>query len=321
MEPTAKTTIPDTLPAAYQTLTLFLDLKSDNTRRKYLGALNALLEEYGRDLSPDEAEKIAAEYARRLMLRPAQPGRSRMIAATVSKNTVKQHLISLHVLWTELVNCRACSFNPWTALLKHFYSARGNDRRPHKVIDFGRVRELLEVPAHTHVGKRNKAILAILFGGALRRSEAVGLRIQDITEEVSGTVLVLRATKTGEAARQPIPEWCSAIVYEYLACRRLEDGKPEDPFLVQYAYGRPKSEMDDRTLARVFNRVLREAGLEGYTPHDARATVITRLRKQGLTYEEILPFSRHSSVKTVQRYDKLILSEAGNVAKKLTFND
>ena len=75
------------------------------------------------------------------------------------------------------------------------------------MIDFELVMEIVSIPnVETPKGRRDRAILATLFGGGLRRSEVVGLHIGDIKKTSSGTTyLYLRHTKAKKEKSKRFP--------------------------------------------------------------------------------------------------------------------
>lgn len=74
------------------------------------------------------------------------------------------------------------------------------------------------------------------------------------------------------------------------------------------------------TLYGSWVRALTRAGLDPrhYTPHSARATAITKLLADGVPHREVQEFSRHSSVRMVERYDKRVLF--GDIGRDLCFS-
>jgi integrase len=70
------------------------------------------------------------------------------------------------------------------------------------------IRAMLEHVPDTLIGKRDRAILLIGFGAALRRSEVAALTVGDIERQPDGVLVHIRRSKTdqeGEGAQIPIP--------------------------------------------------------------------------------------------------------------------
>jgi len=58
------------------------------------------------------------------------------------------------------------------------------------------LRRMLDVQPDTLIGRRNRALLALGFAGALRRSELVVLEVTDLVAQDGGALLTLRRSKT-----------------------------------------------------------------------------------------------------------------------------
>ena len=71
-----------------------------------------------------------------------------------------------------------------------------------------RIRAMLDACPDTMIGIRDRALLALGFAGAFRRSELVALQVQDLEEVADGHRVTIRRSKTdqtGEGAEIVIP--------------------------------------------------------------------------------------------------------------------
>jgi integrase len=175
-------------------------------------------------------------------------------------------------------------------------------------------------------GLQDKAILACLFGGALRRSEIVNLRMDDVKRSSKGTLfLYLRSTKAGKDASQALPAWAAEIVQTQLKERRKRGAQPIDPLFSSFR-GKAGLIATDFGISssgvyKLFKLYCRRAGIgDFFTPHSARATSITKLLSEGIPHRQVQEFSRHSSVQMVELYDKRRIGVDDNVAKDLDFD-
>jgi site-specific recombinase XerD len=67
-----------------------------------------------------------------------------------------------------------------------------------------RIRQMLDACPHTMIGIRDRALLALGFAGAFRRSELVALQVADLEEVADGYRVTIRRSKTdqtGEGSR------------------------------------------------------------------------------------------------------------------------
>ena len=79
---------------------------------------------------------------------------------------------------------------------------------------------------------------------------------------------------------------------------RLCQGKRRDDYLFE----NPKTGKPFRDFKTGFNRACADAGIEGLSWRDLRATFATRLGEAGYNAFEIAALLGHSDVKTTQRY-------------------
>ena len=199
-------------------------------------------------------------------------------------------------------------------------------KRPTEMVPFDKVRAIIE---HTEGDSikhlHDSAILACLFGGALRRSEVTALRIADVRKSAAGTAfLYLRATKAGKDAQQALPAWAAKTILRYLKERVKAGGGPSDFLFVSFR-GKggctlTPSGISNAGVYKVFKSSCRRAGVTGFfTPHSARATAITKLLADGIPHRQVQEFSRHSSIQMVELYDKRRIGVDENAAKDLDF--
>ncbi len=242
-------------------------------------------------------------------------------ARDVAVSSQRNKLSVLSSIQAYLLRIGEATSNPYDLLC---HEMRGGDRaqvRPHKLIPFDRIRALLDVPRElTLEGKRDRAVLCCLLGGALRIGEAAALRVSDIKATDSGTLyLFLRKTKAGVPARQPLPAWAAERVITWKLLAETLAGSSEAPLWPKIRRGRIVGAMTSESLRRMFKNYCDEIGLTGFTPHSCRATAITKLLSDGVSYREVQDFSRHSSIAMVERYDKRRFGIDESVAKLLKF--
>lgn len=142
---------------------------------------------------------------------------------------------------------------------------------------------------HHPLGTRARLAMELLYGTALRRSDAVRVGRQMVT---SGVVRI-RQQKTGEIVEVPVlPELQAAI-----------DALPNDhlTFLVTGA-GRP---FTPAGFGNWFHDMCTAAGIgKGYSAHGLRKAAATRLADAGCTDHQIMAWGGWQSIKEVQRYTK-----------------
>jgi integrase len=160
--------------------------------------------------------------------------------------------------------------------------------------------ELLALPAQATLrGKRDRALLALLLGAGLRRTEAAALTFEHIQER-DGRWVVANLVGKGQRVRTvPIPAWTKAALEDWRQAAGFEGGPVFRPV---NKGGRP----DPRRLSAqaVFNIVTGYAAKLGVqlAPHDLRRT-FAKLAHRGLAPLEQIQLSLgHASVQTTERY-------------------
>jgi integrase/recombinase XerD len=210
--------------------------------------------------------------------------------------TIELRINILKALYRTLKEAGLVRGNPFFGMK---VKVNESDRKfPTQMIPLDRVQELLSAPdLQTEKGRRDAAMLALLFTTAIRRSELIALKVGDFRRTDAGTCYIYLAhTKAGEPAELAVPEWCSQSVISWIDERIINGAESSEPIFP----------ISDRTLARTFKRYCAAVGLDHKVLgcHSARATVITKLLADGYKHEEVKEISRHSSVIIVERYDK-----------------
>lgn len=247
---------------------------------------------------------------------------------TQSNATIAMKLSALRRMYRMAIGAGLLAKNPFDSDQIPPPARDSGRKRPTEMLDFKMVKSVLNQPDQkTAKGMRDAALLTILFGGALRRSEAANLRIGDVKKTPAGTTFLnLRATKAKKDARQPLPDWAACILEKLLLQRRAEKALDGDFVFIGYA-GKggcvaTRSRISISGIYQMFKFYCKKAGVSPFiTPHSARATAITKLLSDGMTHNEVKQFSRHSSVQMVEVYDKRRMSVDENPAKGLKFEE
>ncbi len=150
---------------------------------------------------------------------------------------------------------------------------------------------------------RHEVAVALLLAleTAMRAGEILGLRWSD----VAGNVATLQRTKNGDVRRVPL----SKRAVELLALMR---GRRLDHVRVLRTDGRI-FHIDPDSLDVLFRRARSEAGLQGFTFHDSRATALTRLARI-LTPLELARMVGHRDLNSLMLY---YAASAESLAEKL----
>lgn len=217
-----------------------------------------------------------------------------------SDATLRAHQNALSSLFGYLVARRFRSDNPCNFLRYVFPTRQHVQVRPTAAIPWSAVRELLKnCDLQTESGVRDHAILCLLFGGALRRSELVALNCGDVLVSGDSRSLLLRRTKSGQRQEQPIPAWAAVSLGRLLIQRHHQGAASSDPLIISGTGNR----LTDRSLARRFGAWCAAIGLKA-APHAARAAAATRLLDLGYSDRDAARLLRHGDTQQVATYDK-----------------
>jgi site-specific recombinase XerD len=161
------------------------------------------------------------------------------------------------------------------------------------------------------LGLRDSALLLLGFAGALRRSELVGLDVEDLGFEQAGVVLTLHRSKTdqeGQGQVIAVPYGRHEATCPVLAVRIWLDASGITAGPVFRAVDRhgnvANGRLSDRAVATIVKRSAEAAGLNpaDYAGHSLRSGMATAAARAGASERSIMNQTRHRSVAMVRRY-------------------
>ncbi|GJE57757.1 site-specific integrase [Methylobacterium thuringiense] len=192
---------------------------------------------------------------------------------------------------------------------------------------------LLRATPNTLTGKRDRALLALGFAGAFRRSELVALNVADFVEDKDGLRVRIGKSKTdqeGQGVEIAIPHGRYirpvALVREWLDAAGIKDGPVFRPIsrsgnmrkLAQVApvsdgavgstdvggFEPSEPRLTTRAVADIMKLYCTAAGLDASTfgAHSLRAGYITTAAERGADLARIMDQSRHRDPRTVLGY-------------------
>lgn len=166
-------------------------------------------------------------------------------------------------------------------------------------------RLLLSSPdMQTWVGCRDRAILALMLGGGLRRSEVANLRYDHLRKHNDVWVIENLLGKHNRTRTIPLQTWTAKAITRYLSKNIEWYGGPNSDYLFVSVdrHGNRRERMTTQTVWLIVMRYARQCGIEDLAPHDLRRTYAELARDNGAMLEEIQKLLGHSSLTTTQRY-------------------
>lgn len=163
----------------------------------------------------------------------------------------------------------------------------------------------------TPLGKRNKALLEVLYGTGIRVSECVQLQLKNVDLELQ-TVLVLG--KGNKERYVPFGKYAYKSLLEYIEAARPamlnKNSRPQD-YLFLNAKGNPLSARGVRTI---LNRLVDQASLTmDLHPHKLRHSFATHLLDNGADLRAVQDLLGHAHLSSTQVYTHVSKERLKNV--------
>lgn len=162
---------------------------------------------------------------------------------------------------------------------------------------------LAQVDRSNLEGKRDYAILLLLFTGGLRTIELVRANREDM--RTSGNASVLYVQGKGQVDKTQfivLPQPTEEAIREYL--KEADNTKDTAALFQSISNNNKGGRLSTRSVRGLVKDYLRKAGLESdrLTAHSTRHTAVTLSLLQGNTLQEAQQFARHANIATTQIY-------------------
>ena len=156
--------------------------------------------------------------------------------------------------------------------------------------------DALTAALRTH---RDRAMVAAMVLGGLRRCEVLGLRLGDL--HVAERRVFIAEGKGGRQRLVPVPGRFFAVVAAYLDAER-PPGTGTDRVFVVLKGPRRGQPLTVKGMEVVLSAARRRAGLDHATCHELRHTCLTRLREAGMALEAVQAQAGHASIESTRIY-------------------
>ena len=162
--------------------------------------------------------------------------------------------------------------------------------------------DLLNAPdPKSLAGKRDRAILALLIGCGLRRSEVVGLSVKDVQQREARWLIPDLLGKGGRSRTITVPSGIKARIDQWTRAAGITEGRLFRP-VTKGGVLKGDAIQDEKAIWRLVVRYARETELGRLAPHDLRRTCAKLCRRAGGDLEQIQLLLGHASVETTERY-------------------
>lgn len=206
-----------------------------------------------------------------------------------------------------------------SAVLKGIRRECGKPVDSRAPISYSELLKMAQFCDGSFIGLRDRALLMLGWCAALRRSELVGLDVDDLHFEDKGLILTLRRSKTDQEGRgrqigvlRNSQGPCPVAAIEIWLNRRFSKGLPTDtPLFVSIGpHGRGKwiyttgSRLSDRMVSIIVKSYAKAVGLlpVKYAAHSLRRGLATEAGARGVPERIIARHTGHRSISVLRSY-------------------
>ena len=218
-----------------------------------------------------------------------------LIGREYSRKTVARHIAALRSYSRYLCREQIIESNPFIGI-----RTPKLERRLPQFLDVPEIDDLMKLPPLTLLGRRDSAIMELLYGTGVRVSELTGISLQnlDLHEQY---ILVF-----GKGAKEriiPIGRMAVTALSSYLLESRpllyKKNAAASDALFLNNS-GTPLS---DRSVRRVLDKYVELLAVhKRVTPHTLRHSFATHLLDNGADLRSVQELLGHVSLKTTQIY-------------------
>jgi len=153
---------------------------------------------------------------------------------------------------------------------------------------------------NTLKGLRDRAILALLLGCGLRRTEAASLTFDRIQQRDGRWVLVDIVGKRNKVRSVPMPSWTKQAIDDYATVSEIQQGCVFRP--INKGGRITGGRMTEQAIYNLVVEYAKTLGFGKLAPHDLRRTFAKLAHKGGSGLDQIQLSLGHGSIQTTERY-------------------
>jgi integrase len=263
-------------------------VSSRHSRRAYGLALDGFFAWYEAEARGPFCKALVQEY------------RAHLEAQELSPSTINVRLAAVRKLAGEAADNDLLAPEIAAAIAK-VKGAKRRGVRAGNWLEQSQARELLRAPSgHSPKAVRDRAILALLLGCALRRAELVRLRVEDLQQRTGRWVLPDLIGKGKRIRTVPVPAWVKLLLDDWLAAAGIQSGHLFRAVNKAGTVG--ESALTENAVWWIVREYAGELELGKLAPHDLRRTCARLCRESGGALEQIQLLLGHASIQTTMDY-------------------
>jgi integrase/recombinase XerC len=213
-----------------------------------------------------------------------------------ARRTIARRIAALRSFFRFLCRESVLPENPFKAI----HTPKLEKRLP-VFLDSHEVAAILDLPENTTLGRRDAALLELLYATGVRVNELAGLTVRDV-DLSSGYALVY-----GKGSKErvvPVGRKALVALKEYLATSRPRlfanhSAPPHETLFVNKSGG----PLTDRSIRRILAKYVDQLALSKHvSPHTIRHSFATHLLNNGADLRSVQELLGHVSLSTTQLY-------------------
>jgi integrase/recombinase XerC len=228
------------------------------------------------------------------------------------KSSIARKLATLRTFFKFLCREQVLESNP-----ARLVSSPRQEKRLPKVISVDDVVHFIETPnTETMLGKRDRAIIELLYATGCRVSEIAGMNLADFdlknqTIRVRGKGRKERFVPFGSKAKEALNAYL--LERSSLLAEAPEHKRDANPVFLNYQGTR----ISTRSIARLIEKYVKECALaQNISPHSLRHSVATHLLSAGADLRAIQELLGHARLSTTQIYTHVSIEQLMQVYDK-----
>ncbi|MDJ0593068.1 MAG: tyrosine-type recombinase/integrase [Pleurocapsa sp. MO_226.B13] len=271
--------------------------RSPHTKRMYRSNVTQFFQALGYQITPDILAQFLLLDSHQAFELVSQYHGS-LVAQKLAPATINQKLAALKSLVNYAASAGKCHYT-----LTNIKAEKLTSYRDTKGIPFEQFKLMMDaVDTDTIKGLRDRAILLLMWGNALRRSEVANCDVQDYSPSL-GELVITGKGKIGQPEVISLGKSAIAAIDKWLVKRK--DYTPTAPLFCAVHKGYWGNRLHTHSIYKLVQKYAKLAGIDKVmSPHRIRHSSITEaLNLTNGDVRKVQKLSRHSNLNTLMIYD------------------